>query len=267
MSKSNKEEGVFYHIKRENIDMYNFLRPQDITEKLHIVKEEAHGEREVEERLMKRENIDERKENENIDDSEKYREKERKYILKEIRFYSSLPNYTPRNIYNKINTIMVNRFKYEIPYINSCSLCNINIVHTIHYDNSMRIDNKPIVFMTPGNAIDNSKYYLVQHLIIELDKCIEDIINIDIDTTKFSIVFNFENYTLGKMIKDMGLAYELSLILHDLYYDRVEYIYLIDAPLFMTPMLSMMKKMFKNSIYKKIVRISKYDYEGLINYK
>lgn len=248
LDKSNKEVGVFYHIKNENIDMYNFLKPKKILKDTHIANKK---------RVTTKDN--------NVKRQDVNNEKERNYILNEISFYCSLSNYTPYNIYNKINTITGTRIKYDIPYINKCSLCKMNNkVHSINYYKSMKVNNTPVIFMTPGDATDTSQYYVIQHLIIEFDKCME-YVNIETNINKFSIIFNFENYTLDKMVKDMKLAYNLSLIIQDLYYERLEYIYLIDAPLFIAPMLSMMKKMFKNSIYKKIIRITKQKFENILN--
>jgi hypothetical protein len=162
-------------------------------------------------------------------------------LLKEIDFYSNIPTYSPRNISQIINNIGKHKEKYGVDNINQCILCTKKRVHTIEY-------RENIIYMTPGKAINNSVYFVCQHFLIELDNCLKN-------TERFSIVFNFDEYTFGRMLTDMSIAMNLSTILKECYYERLDTIYLIDSPSYLSPMLLMMEKMFNDSIYNKMERI------------
>jgi len=168
-------------------------------------------------------------------------------LLKEIVFYCNIPIYSPRNISKIVNNIFKHKEKYHLDKITQCVLCREKRVHTIEY-------RENIIYMTPGKAINNSVYFVCQHFLIELETCLKY-------TERFSIVFNFDDYTFRRMITDMSIAIKLSTILKECYYERLDTIYLIDTPSYLSPMILMMEKLFNDSIYNKMKCITNIEFD------
>lgn len=147
-------------------------------------------------------------------------------------------------------TNQLSSYKKEYCVVNNreCSLCRTKKVHSMKYDTNIMIENTPIIRITPGKAIDNTNFYVCQHFIIEIEKCLKK-------HNYFSIVFDFEDYNFTKMISNMNIAYNLSSILQDCYNERLKYIYLVKPPGYISPMITMMQNIFHNSIYNKIKNI------------
>lgn len=174
--------------------------------------------------------------------------KETDFINKEIDYYCLFEKYNPQDIYDLVNTIIQVREKYNISKIinNSdatlnCELCVNKKVHSIYYDNS-----KAIITMCPGMAIDNSSFYVCQHFILEVDKCL-------VENERFSIVIDLSNYKLHHAFSNMIVAYSLSDVIQKCYNERLDHIYIINSPSYISPMIAMVKKFFHNSIYQKLI--------------
>lgn len=175
-------------------------------------------------------------------------QKETDFINKEIDYYCLFEKYNPQDIYDLVTNIIQVREKYNISKIinNSdallnCELCVNKKVHSIHYDNS-----KAIITMRPGMAIDHSSFYVCQHFILEVDKCL-------VENERFSIVIDLSNYKLYHAFSNMAVAYNLSDIIQKCYNERLDHIHIINSPSYISPMISMVKKFFHNSIYKKLI--------------
>ena len=153
-------------------------------------------------------------------------------------------------------------FSYKILYkINNnteCILCKVKKQHSITYIPNQMIKNNPLIHLSPGKAIDNSCFFVCHHFILEINKCIRN-------NNKFNIVFDFDMYSFSRMLFDTELAFKLSTILQDIYYYRLETIYLIDAPFYIKPLLQMMKNMFSDTIYKKMQHITRQEYIELLD--
>lgn len=171
--------------------------------------------------------------------------KESEYLRNELKYYTKR-GYDIQEIIKIFQNFIQYREKYNIKDgFNECMLCVRKKLHSIEY---RKIQDKTILYISPGNAIDNTTYNVCRHFMLEIMKCLER-------NERFSIVFDFENYGLTKMIMDMENAYELSMILQELYYDRLECIYLIEPPFYIKPLLSMVQSMFENTIYRKIKNV------------
>ena len=175
-------------------------------------------------------------------------QKETDFINKEIDYYCLFEKYNTQDIYDLINNIIQVRENYNIPKIinNSdftpkCELCVNKKVHSIQCDNS-----KAIITMRPGIAIDHSSFYVCQHFILEVDKCL-------LENERFSIVIDLSNYTLYHTFSNMAVAYNLSDIIQKCYIERLDHINIINSPSYISPMITMVKKCFYNSIYQKLI--------------
>lgn len=143
--------------------------------------------------------------------------------------------------------------KYDINRYDKCSLYYYETVHSIEYDKTISIDNKPIIFMSPGMASNHASFYVCQHFLIEVIKCLQ--IN-----DQFSIVFDFSNYKLYHTLSNVSVAYNLSNIISICSTDHLNKIYLIDPPSYISPLVVMIKKAFYNSIFTRIIQLSKKKY-------
>lgn len=181
-------------------------------------------------------------------------------LLNTINYYITNQN-THDEIFKILLDIIKYYEKYSVRYHNICELCNIERVHSISYDPqksilknntylSNSIQNEPYILMCPGNAINHDIYYICQHFMLEVDTCLTE-------NPSFSIIFDFKNYTFGQMMLDMNIAIELSNILYKCYYNRLTSIYLVEPPNFLSPMISIMKTLFSNSIYIKMQSITR----------
>lgn len=179
------------------------------------------------------------------------------YITKEFNYYCLETNYTPDKIYKILTDILKHRDFYNIDRCNECILCRNTKEHSITYNTNKIINNKPFIHLSPGKAIDNTSFFVCQHFILEIDKCIRD-------HKSFSLVFDFESYCFMRMLSDMELAFNLSTILQEAYNTRLDTIYLIDAPFYIKPLLQMMKNMFPDTIYKKIKHITEINYLQMV---
>lgn len=161
-------------------------------------------------------------------------------LIKHIDILISNRENQSDQICETIKNIIKYKNEYQYSPNRSCSLCFNNKVHSIEYKQTTL---EELILMSPGKAEDHSNFYVCQHFITELDKCNGD----------FSIVFNFDDYTIKQMISNTNLAFNLSTILKDCYYDRLCNIYLIEPPFFLSPMLKMMETFFSDTIYNKMV--------------
>jgi hypothetical protein len=204
-------------------------------------------------------------------------QKETDIINKEIDYYCLFKKYNPQDIYDLVNNITQVREKYNIPKITNnidiakcepakcepakcepakcepakcepakcepakCELCVNKKVHSIQYDKS-----KASITMRPGLAIDHSSFYVCQHFILEVDKCL-------VENERFSIVIDLSNYTLRHAFSNMTVAYSLSDVIQKCYNERLDHIYIINSPSYISPMIAMVKKCFHNSIYQKLI--------------
>ncbi len=141
--------------------------------------------------------------------------------------------------------------------MNECILCRVSKQHSITYKKNHYIDNNGILYLSPGKAKDTTTFFVCQHFIIEIDKCLRD-------NNRFSIVFDFEEYSIAKMLENTEIAHSLSTILQELYYDRLDTIYLVDSPFYISPLLSMLQMFFENTVYTKIKMITKEEYQCLL---
>lgn len=180
------------------------------------------------------------------------------FITEEFNYYYLETNYTEDKIYKILTDIIKYRDFYKVNHCNRCIICRKTKKHSMEYRSNETINNKAIIYLSPGNAIDNETFFICHHFILEIDKCINEHNN-------FSLVFDFNNYSFTSMIRDTETAYNLSKILQNLYNSRLDTIYLIDSPFYIKPLLQMMKTMFHDSIYKKIKHITQIDYLHLIN--
>lgn len=247
--KSTKYDGVLHYFYREKKQYYDFLQNEIYTcTNMTTNKNNNRQRREKEYKLKK---------------------KEYNYIWKEIQYYCSLPNYTPFHIYQIIYNIIKQREEYNINKRFTCSLCDIEKVHSMEYKKNTLFHNTPIIYITPGLAKDHSVFYVCQHFIVEVDKCINDKkVNINNHKTsnKFSIVFDFTSYQMKYVLSNLKVAYHLSSLLQECYPERLDTIYLIDPPSYIKPLLSMMKKMFRTSLYQKMRTITQNEYHSIIEH-
>lgn len=182
-------------------------------------------------------------------------------LLSTINYYTSNENITYDEIFKILLDIIKYYEKYSVRYHNICELCRDKGVHSMNYDSqksilindtyiSNTIQNEPFILMCPGEALNHDIYYICQHFMLEVDKCLTE-------NLTFSIVFDFNKYTFGQMVLDMNIAVELSNILYKCYYNRLISILLVEPPNFLSPMISLMKSLFSNSIYIKMQSISR----------
>lgn len=179
------------------------------------------------------------------------------YIAKEFNYYCLETNYTAEKIYTVVTDILKHRNYYNIDICNECILCNHTKQHSITYNANKLIHNTPFIHISPGKAVDNTSFFVCQHFILEIDKCL-------CNHNRFSIVFDFEMYYVTRMLSDMEIAYNLSTILQEVYNAKLDSIYLIDAPFYIKPLLQMMKHMFPNTIYKKINHITQTEFVRMV---
>lgn len=240
--KSNKIDGVLYYFYRENKSYYDFLN-NDIYSLKNI-------------------SIHNNKKQSSIDNREKQfilKQKEYTYLWNEIHYYTLFSQYTPYHIYQIMSNIIKERQEYKVPYITTCSLCDITKVHSMEYlTNRKTKKGSSIIYITPGRASDHSVFYVCQHFILEVDKATKE-------RHKFSVVFDFDNYQLKHVLSNLNIAFHLSSILKQCYPERLDMIYLIEPPSYIKPLLTMMKKMFRTSLYQKMLSITYEEYEFITN--
>jgi hypothetical protein len=150
------------------------------------------------------------------------------------------------------------RHQYNVDKINECILCRVTKHHSILYVKHTMIDNNAIIYLSPGKAKDTTTFFVCQHFILEIDKCLRE-------NQRFSIVFDFDEYSISKMLENTEIAHSLSTILQNLYNETLDTIYLVDSPFYITPLLSMVQTFFKNSVYEKIKMITKEQYNRMAN--
>lgn len=121
----------------------------------------------------------------------------------------------------------------------------------VHYIIMKRFIQQNMIKQYP--LITNPSFYVCQHFLIEVIKCLQ--IN-----DQFSIVFDFSNYKLYHTLSNVSVAYNLSNIISICSTDHLNKIYLIDPPSYISPLVVMIKKAFYNSIFTRIIQLSKKKY-------
>lgn len=180
-------------------------------------------------------------------------EKHKEFLLNEIKYYCKFDKCQARDVYDIIVDVIKIIEKYDVNQYNKCSLCHYEKVHSIEYDKTISIDNKPIIFMSPGMAVNHVSFYVCQHFLIETIKCLQT-------NDQFSIVFDFANYKLYHALSNVSVAYNLSNIISICFTDHLHKIYIIDPPSYISPLVVMIKKTFYNSIFTRIIQLSKKEY-------
>lgn len=149
------------------------------------------------------------------------------------------------------------REKYNADRLDECIVCKISKKHSIIYKPNQSINNNKLIYLSPGKAIDTTTFFVCQHFILEVDKCLRE-------NNRFSILFSFEDYTFSKMLENNEIAKSLSTIIHELYYNMLDSIYLVDPPFYISPLLTLVKNIYSNTVYSKIKIITKKQYHKLL---
>lgn len=140
-------------------------------------------------------------------------------------------------------------YKKKFNAINECELCKNNIVHSIVYRGETNINDEKnnidkicgVIYIEPANATNIDYYYVCQHFLLELDKCLKE-------NENMIIIFNMRNIKTKDYIEHIKIAYHMYKILQDCYKKDLINIYVsnLSAP------IELFTRFFSFSFNKKI---------------
>lgn len=179
-----------------------------------------------------------------------------------------LINGSLNDIINKISQIVEYKNKYK-SFHNICDLCKDKKVHSITYDKDYKIYTKHmndinkykniielfdvenlidndigIIYIEPSKATNMDYYYICQHFMIEVEKCI-------INRKKFILFINMNDIKMKDQYQNMIISYYLYQIIIKCYMSELSFIYVSNLSL----PLKAFTRYFSNIFTDKIILI------------
>jgi hypothetical protein len=178
------------------------------------------------------------------------------YIYKQLFIYYCITYNNYNSVIKKVENIINYRNKYKLLLNNQCSLCYNNIIkqHSIQFKGLY--NNKAVIYIEPSKAINFNPYYICQHLLMELDNALRELINSNIITNntinntsnnQIILVFNMKDNTTS--LTNMKIAVSMYKILNNCYLNNIENIYVYN----LNGLINFFTKLFSKSFNKKII--------------
>lgn len=172
----------------------------------------------------------------------------RLYLNKEIFiWYCKIFDY--ETIIKKIKNIIKYRNKYHLHLNKHCFICSKSKFkqHSIEFKGIFQ--NDAIIYIEPAKALNFDEYYIVQHLLMELDNVFRYIVSKNIHKKKTNLIFIFNMRDNTTSLKNLKIAITMYKILNNCYINEIKNIYVYN----MNGLIKFFTNVFNRSFNNKII--------------